>query len=49
MKVQKTKIAVPVSGKAEMKKPAYIAPKLVIYRGADFIRKLGPAQAGSYS
>lgn len=34
-------------GKAE--KPAYLAPKLVVHSAADFIHRLGPAQACSPS
>jgi len=49
MKIQKLRKAESRQGAAEIKKALYISPKIVVYRGADFIRKLGPAQAGTYS
>ena len=33
----------------KMKKPAYLAPRVVVHGGAEYIRKLGPAQACSPS
>lgn len=33
----------------KIKKPVYLAPKLVVHSGVDFIDKLGPAQACSPS
>jgi len=49
MNDQKTKVAAPKGLKSEVKKPAYKAPKLLVHSGAEFVRKLGPAQACSGS
>jgi hypothetical protein len=49
MKSQKKKAAAPKASALETKKPAYKAPKLHVHSGAEFVRKLGPAQACSGS
>ncbi len=49
MKSHKKKADAPKAIALETKKPAYKAPKLVIHSGAEFVRKLGPAQACSGS
>jgi len=44
--VQKKKVS-DVRVRREKSKKAYKAPKLVVHSGAEFVRKLGPAQACS--
>ncbi len=45
-KIEKEKSAKP-KGRSKESKKAYKAPKLVVHSGAEFVRKLGPAQACS--
>lgn len=50
MKVQQqSKVAKPRRRIGGKNKPAYLAPKITLYSGSDFLRKLGPAQACSPS
>ncbi len=45
----KSKITAQKNCAGKTKKPAYKAPKLLVHSGAEFVRKLGPAQACSGS
>ena len=48
-KIRKTKVAKESEHVFDGKKQVYTTPKLVVHSGADFVRKLGPAQACSPS